>query len=359
MRNLYPSTDEERDESKNAVFQHWWRTSDDSADENSHLKLDLSDISKLTPRLKLCRELERLALISQEGLDDLRHKLITYRSGDFWLPVGGIKKEDMDIPPIISILLVGLPGSGKSSLVNLMYSVLGRSGLVPFAQTSSMLTPSFVLCNCTSTLKMLSEFVFLGDSSSYTTMFMEEHNVLRSMRSGFCVYDTRGLDEDYLSNGLEEVSRWMTEGVQHNQLCYRPGDGTHGSTINLPLGSLVSSARFARRRVNCVLVVANLAETYKAFKCGDLAPVQAIREIFHFPSIRKSSKLTSPLNLSNLQHGSYICNLKSEVFTKTTLESDILLYEWLLLCHRHIKVPNILDEIMSFKFLWCQMRTRS
>ncbi|KAL1806721.1 hypothetical protein ACET3Z_029789 [Daucus carota] len=265
MRNLYPSTDEDRDESKNAVFQHWWRTSDDDADGNSHLKLDLSDISKLTPRLKLCRELERLALISQEGLDDLRHKLITYRSGDFWLPVGGIKKEDMDIPPIISILLVGLPGSGKSSLVNLMYSVLGRSGLVPFAQTSS-------------------------DSSSYTTMFMEEHNVLRSMRSGFCVYDTRGLDEDYLSNGLEEVSRWMTEGVQHNQLCYRPGDGTHGSTINLPLGSLVSSARFARRRVNCVLVVANLAETYKAFKCGDLAPVQAIREIFHFPSIRKSNE---------------------------------------------------------------------
>lgn len=83
----------------NSIFQYWWRTSDDDADEESHLKLDLSDISKLTPRLKLCRKLERLALISQEGLDDLRHKLISYRAGDFWLPVGGIKKEDMDIPP--------------------------------------------------------------------------------------------------------------------------------------------------------------------------------------------------------------------------------------------------------------------
>lgn len=264
MRNKY-SSDEDSEESKNSIFQYWWRTSDADAKENSHFKLNISDISKLTPRLKLCRELERLALISQEGLDDLRHKLISYRAGDFWLPVGGIKKEDMDIPPVISILLVGLPGSGKSSLVNLMYSVLGRSGLVPFAQTSS-------------------------NSSSYTTMFMEEHNVLRSMRSGFCVYDTRGLDESHLSYSLEEVSKWMTDGVRHNQLCHRPGDERHGSTINLPIGSLLSSARFAKRKVNCVLVVANLAETYKALKCGDLAPVQAIREIFHCPSIRKSNE---------------------------------------------------------------------
>lgn len=151
MRNKY-SSDEDSEESKNSIFQHWWRTSDADAKENSHFKLNISDISKLTPRLKLCRELERLALISQEGLDDLRHKLISYRAGDFWLPVGGIKKEDMDIPPVISILLVGLPGSGKSSLVNLMYSVLGRSGLVPFAQTSSMLTPTLFTYNSLSTI---------------------------------------------------------------------------------------------------------------------------------------------------------------------------------------------------------------
>ena len=43
----------------------------------------------------------------------------------------------MAVPPVITILLVGLSGSGKSSLVNLMYSVLARSGLIPFAQTSS------------------------------------------------------------------------------------------------------------------------------------------------------------------------------------------------------------------------------
>lgn len=46
----------------------------------------------------------------------------------------------MEIPPMITILLVGLSASGKSSLINYMYSVLGRSGLIPFAQTSSMFT---------------------------------------------------------------------------------------------------------------------------------------------------------------------------------------------------------------------------
>lgn len=43
----------------------------------------------------------------------------------------------MDIPPVNTILLVGFHNAGKSSLVNLMYSVLGRSGLVPFAKTTS------------------------------------------------------------------------------------------------------------------------------------------------------------------------------------------------------------------------------
>ena len=33
-------------------------------------------------------------------------------------------------------------------------------------------------------------------------MFLEEHNVLRSMRSGFCVYDSRGVDLNRMREGL-------------------------------------------------------------------------------------------------------------------------------------------------------------
>lgn len=135
MKSGFSYNDDDQSELRKSV-SCWWRTAEEF-DENGHLKVEISDLSKLTPRLKLIREMERLAFVAPEGLDDLRHKLITYRSGDFWLPVGGIKKEDMDVPSVITILLTGLIGSGKSSLVNMMYSVLGRSGLIPFAQTSS------------------------------------------------------------------------------------------------------------------------------------------------------------------------------------------------------------------------------
>jgi len=114
----------------------WWRSAA-KFDECVRLKLDLPHIASLTPRLRVLKELERLALIAHEGLNELRYKLQMYRSGDFWVPTGGLKKEEMDIPPVITILLVGFSGSGKSSLVNLMYSVFGRSGLIPFARTSS------------------------------------------------------------------------------------------------------------------------------------------------------------------------------------------------------------------------------
>ncbi|KAL2459689.1 P-loop containing nucleoside triphosphate hydrolase superfamily protein [Forsythia ovata] len=252
MRNQLSFSDEDQDElQKSAIC--WWRRPEEF-DENGHFKIDISNFSNLTPRIKALREMERLAFVAVEGLEDLRHKLISYRSGDFWLPVGGIKKEDMDIPPVVTILLAGISGSGKSSFINLMYSVLGRSGLIPFAQTS-------------------------GESSNYTTMFLEEHNVVRSQRSGFCVYDTRGLDQNQMIEGLDEVSTWMSTGVLHNQPCYRFGVETGGSMEQ-------SDSRYVKRKVNCVMVVADLSKIHKAFECGDLKPVEALRDLFHLPSIK-------------------------------------------------------------------------
>lgn len=121
-------------------------------------------------------------------------------------------------------------------------------------------------------------------------MFLEEHNVLRSMRSGFCVYDSRGLDSNDMIEGLEEVSTWMTRGVRHNQPCFRHGD----KLIN---GG--SNTRYAKRKVDCVVVVADLSEINKAFNSGDLKPVEALKILFTNHCIRKSSKLLDlNLNLS-------------------------------------------------------------
>ncbi|KAG9157108.1 hypothetical protein Leryth_026902 [Lithospermum erythrorhizon] len=89
-------------------------------------------------------------------------------SGDFWLPVGGLKKEDMHIPPVITIL-------------------------------SMSLLPRKWVQKCCDT-------------------------VLRSMRNGFCIYDTRGFDCGEMGGCLEELSTWMEDGVRHNQPCLRPGD---------------------------------------------------------------------------------------------------------------------------------------
>ncbi|CAI9119022.1 OLC1v1020671C1 [Oldenlandia corymbosa var. corymbosa] len=274
-KNEIDVDDDQIDQSPKPI-SWWWRKAPEFDPENGHLKADhdlFTDLTKLTPRLRLLREMERLALVAPEGLDDLRHKLMAYRSGEFWLPVGGMKKEDMDIPPVITVLLVGLRGAGKSALVNMMYSVLGHSGLIPFAQTSS-------------------------GSSEYTTVFLEEHNVVRSIRAGFCVFDSRGLSPKQMEEGLEDVWGWMspTPGVRQNQPCWRPSDHHQPLKHQKPTNVIthghdtLTSSRYAKRKVNVAMVVANLAEIHRAFESGDLNSVDAIKELFQFPCLQKSNE---------------------------------------------------------------------
>lgn len=139
----------------------------------------------------------------------------------------------------------------------------------------------------------------IGGNSHYTTMFLEEHNVLRSMRSGFCVYDTRGLDSNDMNEGLEEVSTWMTRGVRHNQPCLRHGDYKLINGGGTDASSLRSNTRYTKRKIDCVVVVADLSEINKAFNSGDLKPVETLKNLFNNPCIRKSSKLFNLIQLSN------------------------------------------------------------
>lgn len=255
--------------------------------EAAKFRVELPNVSTLTPPLRLLREMERLALMAREDLGEIKQKLVSYRSGDFWVPTGGIKKEDMDIPPAITILLVGFSGSGKSSLINLMYSVLGRSGLIPFARTSSG--------------NSIAED--LSPNPKCTTKFMEEHNVLRSMQSGFCVYDSRGLDYDSLGECLEQVSDWMSSnGVHHNQICLRTGESPasedESSSSSVAPSMAGSSSKFAVRRVNCAIVVVNIAEIFKSLKKGDWKPLEATRELFRCPALKKCSKFVLSISVS-------------------------------------------------------------
>lgn len=135
-------------------------------------------------------------------------------------------------------------------------------------------------------------FCFVGDSSKYSTMFLEEHNVLRSMRNGFCVFDSRGLDYDNVDEGLDDVCSWMKDGVRHYQQCWRPSDGDASSGLSW----FDSPPRYAKRRVNCAVVVVSVAEIYGALKGGDPKPLEATKELFYCHAIRKCCKLSFSLS---------------------------------------------------------------
>ncbi|KAI3853828.1 hypothetical protein MKW92_047433 [Papaver armeniacum] len=232
MRNqVPPSSDEEYDNHSDIL------SPTKEFDENGNLKLYYNNIpiTDLTPRLKVIREMERLALIAMKVWDDLRHKLLSYRSGDFWLPIVGIKKEEMDISPVITILLVD----------------------------SLVLAKALLLILC---MVFLADLVsFLSLILQYKSTFMEEHNVLRSMRSGFCVYDSIGLDYSQLG-----------ESLKHHQLYHRPGvlEESLASEPTMP-----STSRFVRRR-----------RFTKAFLNGDSKPLESTRELLYATSIRKSKE---------------------------------------------------------------------
>lgn len=139
--HLDPTTDEDTASEElqySEAFYCWWRSAAMLDDCVKLRKLDSGNgISGLSPRIRVLREMERLAMVATDGLDELRHKLLSYRAGDFWVPTGDVGRDGLESPETNTILLVGFRGSGKSAVVNLMYSVLGRAGLIPFAQTST------------------------------------------------------------------------------------------------------------------------------------------------------------------------------------------------------------------------------
>lgn len=247
----------------------WWRSLPENEGCAGTPRAAAAGGATVAARMRVLREMERLAAKAADSVDELRHRLLTYRAGDLWFPAGGIAKQDTDIPPVITLLLLGFAGVGKSSLVNLMYSVLGRSCFVPFAHTSA---PA---------------------GKGGRTLSLEEHNVLRSMKNGFCVFDSPGLDYARISDSMDEVSQWVEEGVRHRQLCQGPSTSSlAGPFPSSPASTSSSSSaagnRFLRRRVNCAVIVASLSELHQSLASGHLQPLDSTRQLFHNPSIRET-----------------------------------------------------------------------
>ncbi|RWW18593.1 hypothetical protein BHE74_00027145 [Ensete ventricosum] len=109
------------------------------------------------------------------------------------------------------------------------------------------------------------------------------------MRNGFCVFDSRGLDRDRMGDGLEEVAEWMEKGVRHRQPC-------RGASL---LDASAPAKRFVRRRVNCVILVANLRELHRSLLSGDAGPLEATYDLVHHPPIKINSSISSNTQLSH------------------------------------------------------------
>lgn len=120
-------------------------------------------------------------------------------------------------------------------------------------------------------------------------MSMEEHNVMRSMRSGLCVYDTVGFDYDRVDECVEKLLEWVSDGVHHKQVCPNQGDSElRKEELGVPL--FRSFSRFAKRKVNCVMVVANISEICNSLKAGDKKPLEDIKALFCSPALQHCSK---------------------------------------------------------------------
>jgi len=92
----------------------------------------------------------------------------------------------------------------------------------------------------------------------------------------------------------------MVEGVHHNQPCSRPGDDVDRQMMMMMMGGSSQSSKFARRQVNCAIVVANMAEIYAALKDGDSKPLHATKQVFCVPALKKGSKFLFYLLLIEL-----------------------------------------------------------
>ncbi|KAK2977288.1 hypothetical protein RJ640_013053 [Escallonia rubra] len=97
-----------------------------------------------------------------------------------------------------------------------------------------------------------------------------------------------GFDYERLAESNEELSKWMNRGVHHNQLCLRSGDNmllSKDEEIEIPLSRSFAS-KYAKRIVNCVMMVADVAGIHKTLRASDVNPLEALNRLFHSPTLR-------------------------------------------------------------------------
>nr|GMD12262.1 Phosphate import ATP-binding protein like [Ipomoea batatas] len=126
------------------------------------------------------------------ALEFAKRKILGYTPGSWTELVGGTNLRDYKVPKTTIILLIGIKGSGKSSLVNKISDVFESERFTPQrAQVSP--NPSVGGCTC----------------------FAHGYKILSSEKS-FCVYDAQSLSYNQSENE-NMLKHWMTNGVDHEE----------------------------------------------------------------------------------------------------------------------------------------------
>ncbi|XXG83112.1 hypothetical protein AAC387_Pa10g0946 [Persea americana] len=193
-----------------------------------------------------------------EILEDSKSKILSYKPGCWIEEVGGLKINDYNIPRTTTLLVIGLKGSGKSSLVNRISRVFESD------KFSSDRAQVF--------------YNHSGDGS----YFLQEYMIPRGS-SSFCLYDTRSLSENPSEN-FKLIKKWMTEGVQHGQMVIRDSDSA------IARKNMKIKARHAlhcgseKRMVNFVIFVVDGVSVQKSITNEDSSQyTRLITESFNCP----------------------------------------------------------------------------
>ncbi|KFK22499.1 hypothetical protein AALP_AAs67487U000400 [Arabis alpina] len=174
---------------------------------------------------------------SKRKLKLARLQILSYTPGSW----ADVNLSDYDAPKMTSIIVLGPKGAGKSSLVNKITKVIEDDEFTPARAQESY-----------------------GTQTQGGTFFVEEYMIPRGGSASFCLYDTRGLNQNSSSDNTSMIEQWITRGVCHGEPVIWNSDSSDLRD------RLIRESGTGRefRKVNSVIFVVNAVEILKSMESG-------------------------------------------------------------------------------------------
>nr|PNR32248.1 hypothetical protein PHYPA_026374 [Physcomitrium patens] len=193
-------------------------------------------------------------------IEEMRLKLQRYEPGQWLVESGGMRKSDFAIPEVTTLLVVGSMGAGKSTLINNLIRVLNNKS------------------------QDFDRAQVCGDPGENGTYFLNEY-MLNESKNNICVFDSRGMPELKVADGLEVLEDWMVKGVRHGQMVIRTSDSSRVKEAVERKARQGHHKLSKKRHINFVIFVINATTVHKIRHSGDTLSRPNFLRIFKFPLI--------------------------------------------------------------------------